>query len=353
MNTSRSSSHIMNSEKILDISWASILKVLLVIFVAYLIYQVRDILVLFIFAVIISILFTPAIDFLKKIRIPRALAVIFLYLSTFIIISLIAYFTIHFFINEIHHFSRILPYYFDRLTPFLRGLGIEAFQDFEDFVGLFGRTLEEMAANVFGALSVIFGGMVNAIFVLTIAIFLSLEEKGPERFLSLLFPKKNEAYVLSLWAKCQNKVSGWFLSRIFGSLFVGLASCLVLILFNVNYPFTLGLLAGTLNFIPFIGSLVAGLIIFIIIALTDIFQAIFVLVIFMLIQQIENNILMPVLTKKFIGMSPVLILLSLAVGGTLLGFLGAILAVPLAGILFEFFKEFLDKKRREEKAVIL
>jgi len=342
----------MNNEKILDISWGTILKIALAVIFFYILYQVRDILILFIFALIISILFTPIIDFLNRIKVPRVLAVILVYLGFFITTSLLVYFIIPLFINEIQSFVRVLPHYFDQIAPPLRGLGIEALRGFEDFIMVLGRTLEEMAATIFGAVFVLFGGIFAAIFVLTIAIFISLEERGIEKTLSLLFPKKYEGYVLSLWTKCQNKVNAWFFSRILGSLFVGVLSYAVLLFFEVRYSFSLGLLTGILNFVPTIGPIIATMIIFVIIALTNMMQAIFVVVIFTLIQQIENNIILPILTRKFIGLSPVLVLLALAIGGVLWGFLGAILAVPLLGILFEFFKEFLQK-RREEEAVML
>ena len=69
----------------------------------------------------------------------------------------------------------------------------------------------------------------------------------------------------------------------------------------------------------------------------------------MLIQQIEGNILTPLLTRKLIGLSPVVVLIALAIGGELWGMVGAILAIPIAGILFEFLRDFL-KKRKEESA---
>ncbi|MCL0056700.1 AI-2E family transporter [Dehalococcoidia bacterium] len=342
----------MTSEKILDISWGTIFKVFVVVLCLYILYQVRDILILFIFALIISILFTPVIDFLTKLRIPRVLAVVFVYLGFFGIISILIYLVIPLFIDEIHRFSQVLPYYFDKIVPPLRGLGVEAFKGFEDFIALFGKTLEEMAATIFGALFAVFGGIFATIFVLTIAIFLSLEEKGMEKTLSLLSPKKYEVYVSSLWSRCQSKVSGWFFSRILGCLFVGVVCFFAFYLIDIKYPFSLGLMAGILNFIPIIGPLISGAVIFIVVALENLFQAIFILIIFILIQQVENNIITPVLAKKFIGLSPVLVLLALAIGGTLWGFLGAILAIPLAGILFEFFKEFLQKQKKKEAVVL-
>lgn len=344
----------MNGERVLDISWGTILKIFIAVLCFYILYQVRDILVLFIFALIISVLFNPSIDFLNKFKIPRVLAVIFVYLGFFGIISLLIYLIIPLFINEIQYLSQILPQYFEKIAPPLRGLGIEAFKDLESFIALFGRTLEEMAANIFSALFAVFGGILSTVFVLTTAIFLSLEEKGTGKALSLMFPKKYEAYILSLWSRCQSKVSAWFLSRILGCLFVGLACYIAFLLFNVQYPFSLGLLAAALNFIPIVGPIITGVIIFILVALDDMLRAIFVLIVFILIQQVEGSIVLPALAKKFVGLSPVLVIIALSIGGTLWGFLGAILAIPLAGILFEFFKEFLQEKREEkEKTVVL
>jgi len=95
-----------------------------------------------------------------------------------------------------------------------------------------------------------------------------------------------------------------------------------------------------------------GILIFLTVFLDSISKAIFALFAFVLIQQIEGNILTPILTKKFIDLPPVLVLISLAIGGKLWGILGAILAIPLAGIIYEFLKDFLEKRKAEEEVII-
>lgn len=342
----------MNQEKILDISWSTIWKIFLAAILLYIFYQIRDILIWFIFALVISILFNPAIDFLKKFRVPRALAVSFVYLAFFGILVLTVYFTASLFISEIKQFSQTLPLYFEKISPLLRGLRVKAFEDLESFIGTLENTLDKIVANIANVLFVIFGGIFTTIFILTLAIYLSLEEKGVERALSLFFPKKYEAYVLSLWLRSQRKVTGWFLSRIVACLFVGLLSLVTFLLFNTPYPYTFALLAGILNFIPIVGPIITVILLFIVISLENILKTALVIIVFILIQQVENNILTPLLSQKFIGLPPALVLMSLVIGGTLWGFLGAILAIPLTGIIFEFLKEFLEK-RREEKTVVL
>ncbi len=342
----------MDKERLLDISWGTILKISVLIISFYILYQIKDILIWFVFALIISILFNPAIDFLRKLKIPRALAVFFVYVGFFGIFILLIYFTVPLFTSEIRQFSQLSPQYFEKISPPLRELGIRAFEDIETFIKVLSGTLERISTNILNVLFSIFGGIFASIFMLAIAIFISLEEKGIERALILLFPQKYDGYISSLFKRCQKRVSGWFTTRILSCIFVGAATYIALLIFKSPYPFSFGLISGVLNFIPIIGPVITGVLLFMIISLGSLFKAIFVLLVFTLIQQIEGNILIPLLSKKFIGLSPVLVLLSLAIGGVLWGFLGAILAVPLAGILVEFLKDFLKKKKEEEAMVL-
>lgn len=342
----------MDGEKILDISWKTILKISIAVAIFYIFYSVRDILIWFIFALIISVLFNPIIDFLQKRRIPRTIAVIIVYVGTFGILSFLIYLIIPLFVSETQMFLKSFPEYFEKISPFLRGLGLQAFENIESFLRAIGTTLERMADNIFGALFAIFGGVFATLFVIITAIFLSLEGKSVEKGLLLLFPKRYEAQVLDVWGRCQKKVAGWFGARLIACLFVGVLSYVLLMLTNVKYPFTLAMFAGVFNFIPYIGPLLTGIVFFLVIFPADMFKSVFVLIVFIIIQQLENSILTPILMKKFVGLPPALVLLSLVVGGSLWGLLGAILAIPLFGILFEFLKEFLQR-RRDEKAVVL
>ena len=342
----------MDNEKILDISWRTIAKISIAVAFFYILFSVRNILIWFIFALTISVLFNPAVNFLQRRKIPRGLAVVLIYVGIFGILSILIYLVVPIFIAEIQVFLNSFPEYFEKISPPLKGLGFQAFNSLENFLTALGNSLEGMADNIFSALFSIFGGFFATLFVIVTAIFLSLEEKGVERTLMYLFPKRYEAQVLSVWARCQKKVAGWFGARLLACLFVGLASYIAFLLFNVKYPFTLALFAGVFNFVPYVGPLLTGVVLFLIIFPTEMFKAVFVLIAFALIQQVENSILSPLLMKKFVGLPPALVLLSLVVGANLWGVLGAILSIPLFGIFFEFFKEFLQR-RRDKKVVVV
>jgi predicted PurR-regulated permease PerM len=273
------------------------------------------------------------------------------YIAFFGTLTLIIYFIIPLFASEIKQFSQVIPQYFEKISPSLKGLNIEALQDIDSLVSTLGEILNKITLNIMNILFVFFGGVFATIFILTLSIYISLDEKGVEKRIAIFFPKKYETAISSIWERCEKKVNGWFFTRIISCLFVGFASFLTFLIFNTPYPLSLGLISGLLNFIPVVGPVVTGIFLFIIIALESMPKAIFVLIVFTLIQQIENNILTPLLSKKMVGLPPILVLLSLSIGGILWGLLGAILAIPLAGILYEFLKEFLNK-RKSEKPVI-
>ena len=180
----------MNSEKLLDISWGTIWKIALAIVCFYVFYAIRDILIWFIFALIISILFNPAIDFLQKKRIPRIVGVILVYFTIFGIFSALLWLVTPIFSYEIGQFLQSFPEYFERISPPLKGLGFQAFENIDSFLRSLGGFLEAMAVNIFNVLFTVFGGVFSTLFVITCAIFLSLEERVVEKVLILVFPKK-------------------------------------------------------------------------------------------------------------------------------------------------------------------
>ncbi len=336
----------MNNDRVLDISWGAIFKVAILIIAFYILFQVKDILILFIFAIIISMLFSPGIDFFMRFKLPRVVAASLIYLLSFGLFAIIAYFIVSILVTEIEQFSRVMPAYFRELSSILMEFGIYAFKDVEIFIESIKGSLKELTTALFSASFALFGGLFTILFVMTMAFFISLEGKLIERAMVLISPKKYENQVSLIWKNSQKQVSGWFFTRILSCIFVGVAVYLSALVMGVEYPLFIGLIAGTLNFIPYIGPLISAIFIFLITLMDSPSKAVFILTAFAIIQFLEERVLGPVFLKKFVGMSPVLMILALAIGGTLWGFLGALLAVPLTGIIFEFLKEFFEKRKR-------
>ncbi len=339
----------MSQEQVLDISWETIAKVFAAIFALYFIYLAREIAIWFFFGLSISILLEPAINFFRKIYIPKIIAILLVYFSIFGILGLLIYFTAPIFISELKQFSSHLPDYFEKISPVLRQLGIDTAQSFNDTAKFLVGGLEQSSKGVFSAAMAFFGGVSSAVLILAVSFLLSLEEKGPEKFLALVLPKKYESQIATFFEKAQVKVASWFGARLLACLFVGIASFIIFYIFNVKYAFLLALISGVLNFIPYIGPWITAvtLAIFIAVSSSSLIIVLYVLIAVFAVQAVENNLLTPLLMKKMIDLPPVLVLVSLLLGAKVFGFLGMIFAVPVFGIIYEFVKEILEKRREE------
>lgn len=329
-----------------DLSWETVFRVGVLVFFLYAVYQTKQVLLLIVFALVISLLFEPFINYLQKRKISRIFAAVLAYFLTFSVIAGLIYLVTPLLILEISNFSQNFSQYFEKISPPLRGLGLEGFQNLENFVGLLERSLSQMAQSIFSALFSLFGGILTTVFVIFLSFFFSLERSIGENIILAIFPSETEEMAIALWRRCQKKVGGWFLSRSLSCLFVGIMTYLVLLFLKADYSFSLGVMAAVSNFIPIVGPMVIGLLIFFLTFVVSPVRAAVAIILFMLIHQIEGNIITPILSKKFVDLSPALVLISLALGGILGGFWGAILSIPTAGIIFEFLKDF-SKKRKE------
>ncbi len=333
-------------EQTLDISWQTITKIFIAGFVLYILFLARDIVVWFFFALIISLLLDPAINFLRRLRFPKILAVILVYALIFGLLGLIIYLMAPVFIFEINQFAQNIPDYFQKLSPILEGLGIDVAKNFQDLTANLISGLQESSGSIVRAISVFFGGIASTILIFAFAFYISLEDKGLEKVLSLLAPKKYEEYISTIFARAQFRVSGWFGARILACIFVGILSFIVFFLLDVKYAFTLALISGVLNFIPFIGPLITGILAFLFVGVSNSWVlAVYIIIALYIIQATENTFITPLLMKKFLDLPPILVLISILVGGTIFGILGMIFVVPVFGIIYEFLKEFLEKRR--------
>ncbi|MCX6722494.1 MAG: AI-2E family transporter [Candidatus Staskawiczbacteria bacterium] len=337
----------MSQEHTLDISWKTIAKVFVAIFIFYFIYLARDIALWFFFGLAISILLEPAINFLRRIWIPKMLAIILIYVSVLGLLGLMVYLTAPIFIIELKEFSNYLPDYFNKINPILQQLGIDFAQSFSEFTGSLVGGLEQSSKGIMNAIMAFFGGLASTLVIMTIAFFLSIEDRGPERFLAFISPQKYQEHIVSFFEKAQTKVAGWFGARIIACIFVGIGSFIVFYIFGVEYAFLLALISGILNFVPYIGPLITAvlLLIFVMVSSGSWLITLYVLLAIWAVQAIENNLLTPFLMKKMIDLPPVLVLISLLLGAKIFGFLGAIFIVPVAGIVYEFVRELLEKRR--------
>ena len=174
-----------------------------------------------------------------------------------------------------------------------------------------------------------------------------MEENGPERLLRRVLPQIYEKAALEVFRRFKNKVRHWLLAQLGLSLVIGIIVSIGLWLLGVEYALTLGLLAAVFELVPVIGPIIAGSVA-LLISLSESFSlALYVLIFFFLVQQLENNILVPLVYRKLARVHPIMVLVALLAGGQAAGIFGMLLAVPIAILVQEIFSYIAERKARE------
>jgi len=268
----------------IDISWESIIRVLVVFLGSYVVYLIKDILVWVVFAFIISILFEPTISLLIKKKTSRFIATIIIYTVFIVLIGLFVYWIVPIFALELQRFSRLFPGYFKELSPSLQSAGIEAFKSMEALTSSLKNWLTGASSNILNTVISIFGGILSTVTILTLSIFFSIEKDEIEEIIKLIIPKKQERYFLELGKKLQRTIISWFSLRVLSGFFIAISSILTFYLIDMKHALALGLFAGVADFIPIIGPIFTSVIIVIFAFLDSWAKALLAVFIFTLIQ---------------------------------------------------------------------
>jgi predicted PurR-regulated permease PerM len=332
--------------EMIDITWRAIFKVIAAVVLFYLLYLLRDVIIWAIIALFISILFNPLVDALEKRKIKKVIAAPLVYFFVLLICTFIIFIIVPPLINETQYFSSTFSQYFDRVPTFLSQLGLNTFEGIYSLNSSLNQGLVSVSSNIFNIFASLFGSIFAGLTIFTLAIFMSIEEKEIIKGLKLISPKGFEEQVLERWERSQHQVVAWFGSRILCCLCVAIMTFILCLFLKIKFSIALAILSGILNIIPMVGPIISGIIVAGFAFSISLPTLIIALIFLVLIQQIESNILMPIFTKKMSGLPSVLVLISILIGGSLGGIIGAILAIPMAGIIFEGLKDYFNSRKK-------
>ena len=329
----------------MDTNSKSIFKWLSTILILFIAWKIWEVLGGIFLALVLASIVDGAADFLKKIKFPRALSVIFIYLIIIAAFYFAFYFLIPPLVDEINQLSNNFPVYWEKFSPqvsqaraFLREYG--ASESFQKSLIVLGEKLAKITSNIPSFLSAIFGGMMTVFLIFFISFLLALNDKGVEEFLIFFIPLKNQDEFRRFLVISQKKIRGWFKARLLAALIVGILVYICLLAVGIKYRVIIAVISALFEFVPLIGPWVAGIFGVILATFQSLKLGLLVLILYFIIQQIENHIFMPLLMKKVIGISPVLTIVVLLIGAKLGGFLGVLISIPLTAIIVEFVNNY-------------
>ena len=348
----------MNDHQTIHIETGSIFKIIFIILALVFLYLVREVIVILFFAIIIASAIGPFANWLESKKFPRLLGVLLLYLSFFGLIVFLLSLIVPFVAIELGQLTQALPQFVSSLSGALEKAQQTTSSKYFDFFGEIQNLLDSFSQFLFAysqsAISLIiniFGGALSFVAIIIISFYLSVMRRGVIGFISSIMPEKYESYVISLWKRAEFKVGRWLQGQFLLALSVGLMVYVGLSLLNVKYALLLGILAMVLENVPMVGPVLSAFPGLILAFTQSPTLGVWVLVFYIAVQQIENNIFVPLILRKTIGLNPVTVIIALLVGGKIAGILGMLLAVPVAVIIVEILDDLARQKENRKAGV--
>jgi predicted PurR-regulated permease PerM len=330
----------------------------------FLLWQVRTFVGWFVIALFLAAVLNPAVNWLQRRHrlIKRPIAIALTYLGVVVALLFVVAIFLPLLVDQIKgliNFVAAAASAPEGPTEYLKGLAKQnglggVFERFSDQLADLRKQLGGLLRNIFlstGDIAVGAAGFVAALAtVLTLTFFLLL---GSERYVNAgvgLFPEAHRPLVRRLFTQSAGAISGYITGNLAISVICGVITFVVLVVLGMPYAAPLALLVAVLDLIPLVGATLGGALLVVVGLFVEPWKALVLLVFVLIYQQVESNVLQPMVYSKAVQLNGLVILIALLVGGQLLGIPGALLAIPVAEIIRIVVTELLAYRRTTQEA---
>ncbi len=309
-----------------------------------------------ILSAILAYLFNPIINFFERNNIKRLYGVLILYLLILAVIFILAFLVIPRSSREIKKLAIYMPRYLKTISGIIDNIYNKYYTTIGELPPIFEGVQQVIMENIVGIENIVVNALKSFVtgIINTFAKFISLvltpiltlyflaDKDYFLKRIKKLIPNKYKDKSLELFRKIDESLSKFVRGKIILAISVGAGTTIALLIIGVDFAIFIGIITALADVIPYIGPFLGFLPAVFFAFLSSPIKAIWVSILFVLIQWIENNILAPKIIGDTTGIHPIMILLSIIIGGGVFGVVGMILAVPVvavSNILFDFFSD--------------
>jgi len=320
------------------------------VFICWALWEVRDALMLVYISALVAIGLSPVVNAIERKRlmrqrVPRWAAILVIYLFIIGVIVGITILVVPPIVMQARELGMELPRLLHQGQQWLMNRGLltreisaqEAVQQTatssgaQDTIGLLVNAVWGFVGGVFGVIT-----------ILVLAFYLLVDSGGLVSVFVRLFPRDKRVQVQDACRRVTAKVSAWLGGQLLLAGIIGSTAALGLFLMGVPFFYVLALISAVGEMIPIVGPILSAVPAVAVALSVKPTLALAVIAFFFAQQQLENHILVPRIMQRQVGISAVFVIVALLIGGSLLGVIGAILAVPTAAILQVLFEELIN-----------
>jgi len=295
---------------------------------------VRSVLILILISAFLAIGLNPAIEALERRGMRRSLAVSVVLVAVLLFFVGFGFAVVPPIIDQGSQFVHKAPDYVQQLQTNSRVASLDAKYHFlaklKTYVDKPERLGGPLFGGVLGAGKVVFGAVFQAITVLTLTLYLMANLPDIKASAYRMVPRSRRARVGLLTDEILTRVGGYVAGNLVISLIAGTLTYVVLLILHVPYALGLSLLVAVTDLIPVVGATIGAVVVTVVGFFVSVRTGLIAAAYYATYQQVENYVLYPRIMKRSVDVSPVATVIAVLVGGSLLGVLGALLAIPVA-----------------------
>lgn len=329
----------MKNKREISINPWSIALFTLIPLALYLSWMIKDIFFSLLIAFILMSSLRPPVKYLVSKKIPKPLSIAIVFISFILFFTVLIAFVLPPIITEMTSLIKNFPLILDSATPIFGDLS----KEFN-----INNVLSTFSNNLFGFVSAVFSNALFLMSTLFFSIYFLIENGIDYKTLKKYLPDQRAQEISRILHKAETRMSSWFWGELTLMTIIGLATYIGLTIIGIKYALPLAILAGLLEVVPNIGPVLSAIPSVLIGFSMSYFTGISAVALYIIVQQLENNFIVPIIMRRAVGLSPVMTLLALLIGGRAGGILGALLAIPILLIIETVFQEYLGKGKGEK-----
>lgn len=275
----------------------------------------------------------PITSFLRKRRVPKVLAVLIPYFIIVLLLFILIFPLVPFVLAQLKSLIMGFPVY---LRQALDIFGFTV--DTKHIQAYLDSQSSNIGNNALQVTSTFFGGLFTVITVFIVSLYLLLYNDSFKKNFAKLFHKSQHEKVLNTVSLVNEKLGAWLQGQIILSVVIGVVTWGILMLLGIPYALPLGLLAGILEIVPTLGPTLAAIPAVILAFSISPTMALVIIITYILIQTLEAQLLVPKIMQRAVGLNPVIVILGVTIGASLMGLVGALLSVPLISFIVVIYK---------------
>jgi len=326
----------------------------------------RQVLLPYIVGLVLAYLLLPLVNWLnnrmparfRRWRIDRPVAIVLTYVLVLGIMAGILAFAVPLLIDQVDNLIHSWPALAEKVQEWGKQ-GWSWYQTLPDtwratietnLKGLLGDVLSAIQSGAFAAVRQVFStiGFIIGFIVIPFWMFYILQDASRVKKGAVgVFPERVRSDILAAAGLVDDVLSAYIRGQFVLMLFVGGLATIALLIIGVPYALILGIIAGIFEALPVVGPILGGIPAALVALLSDPISAVYVIIAFLAIQQIENLLLVPRISGKSVKLHPALVMVVLVLGNQLAGFVGMLLAVPVTAIIRDLFK-YLNLRLQDE-----